>query len=85
MSAERVDLLIEIGCEEIPARMIPDAAGDLAARVERILDQAGLGRGACRHWGGSRRLAVRADDVEERQADGDTGESERRRHRHIVP
>ncbi len=65
----RAPLLIEIGCEEIPARMIPSAARDLGQRIEAILDQAGLSRGISRAWGGSRRLAVRVDEVEARQAD----------------
>ena len=33
------DLLLEIGCEEIPARMIPRAAADLGRIVQRVLDQ----------------------------------------------
>jgi len=62
-------LLVEIGCEEIPARMIRAAAADLASRIESILDQAGLSHGATTPWGGSRRLAVIVGEVEERQAD----------------
>ncbi len=65
----RAALLLEIGCEEIPARMIPTAARDLGERLESILDQAGLERGAARAWGGSRRLAVRVEQVEGRQSD----------------
>ncbi|HUC43194.1 MAG TPA: glycine--tRNA ligase subunit beta, partial [Candidatus Sulfotelmatobacter sp.] len=56
-------LLVEIGCEEIPARMIASAAADLAARVVAVLDAAGVTHGAARHWGGTRRLAVRVDSV----------------------
>jgi len=62
-------LLVEIGCEEIPARMIRAAADDLGARVAAILAQAGLAHGGVTAWGGSRRLAVRVDDVEGRQSD----------------
>lgn len=62
-------LLLEIGCEEIPARMIRGAAADLAARVAEILDGAGLAHGPAVGWGGSRRLAVRVDAVPERQPD----------------
>jgi glycyl-tRNA synthetase beta chain len=65
----KASLLIEIGCEEIPARMIPAAASDLGARVAAILDQAALGHGAVVSWGGTRRLAVRVDAVEARQPD----------------
>ena len=62
-------LLMEIGCEEIPARMIPAATRDLAALLTRILDEAKLGRADATAWGGTRRLAVRVDRVEARQAD----------------
>jgi glycyl-tRNA synthetase beta chain len=62
-------LLVEIGCEEIPARMIPTAARDLGQRVEALLHQAGLAHGRCAAWGGSRRLAVRVEEVESRQPD----------------
>jgi glycyl-tRNA synthetase beta chain len=65
----KANLLIEIGCEEIPARMIQGAATDLGSRVASILDQAGLAHGAVTAWGGTRRLAVRVDDVEARQPD----------------
>jgi len=69
MAVHHETLLIEIGCEEIPARMIPGAARDLASRVIRILDQAGLAHGAHLAWGGSRRLTVRVEEVDERQPD----------------
>ena len=65
----RAPLLLEIGCEEIPARMIRAAAADLAALVTRLLDQAGLKHETASHWGGPRRLAVRVDAVEARQED----------------
>jgi glycyl-tRNA synthetase beta chain len=69
MAKERHSLLIEIGCEEIPARMIANAAVDLERRILGILDQAGLAHGANVAWGGVRRLAVRVDDVQPRQED----------------
>jgi glycyl-tRNA synthetase beta chain len=62
-------LLIEIGCEEIPARMIPAAASELGRRLEQILDRSGLSHGPVTAWGGSRRLAVRVEDVQGRQRD----------------
>jgi glycyl-tRNA synthetase beta chain len=67
--SEHSALLIEIGCEEIPARMIPAASRDFAAIVIRILDDAGLEHGASVSWGGSRRLAVRVEGVAAGQAD----------------
>jgi glycyl-tRNA synthetase beta chain len=64
-------LLIEIGCEEIPARMIPRAALDLERAVLAILDAAALDHGASSAWGGSRRLSVRCEAVAARQPDRD--------------
>ena len=69
--SERDPLLIEIGCEEIPARMIPRAATDLAGIVVKILDDQRLEHGSCLSWGGSRRLAVRIESVQGRQPDRD--------------
>jgi glycyl-tRNA synthetase beta chain len=56
-------LLIEIGCEEIPARMIAAGAADLEARLVAVLDNAGLPHGPATSWGGTRRLAVRVLNV----------------------
>jgi glycyl-tRNA synthetase beta chain len=56
-------LLIEIGCEEIPARMIGAAAEDLRLRLSTVLDQAGIEHGPSMAWGGARRLAVRIENV----------------------
>lgn len=69
MAQERHALLIEIGCEEIPARMIANAAIDLEDRLLAILDQAGLAHGEHVGWGGVRRLAVRVEAVQSRQHD----------------
>ena len=62
-------LLIEIGCEEIPARMIASSAQELGRRVGAILDEAALEHGVVTAWGGSRRLSVRVEAVQEKQAD----------------
>ena len=65
-------LLLEIGCEEIPARMIPRRGGRPGAPAwATILDGAGLAHGPVTGWGGSRRLAVRVEDVPARQPDRD--------------
>jgi glycyl-tRNA synthetase beta chain len=56
-------LLFELGCEEIPARMIAAGANDLRARLVAILDAAGVEHGPARSWGGTRRLAVQVDAV----------------------
>jgi len=62
-------LLIEIGCEEIPARMIPAAAAQFGERLIDLLDQQKLAHGTATTWGGSRRLTVSIDSVQQRQAD----------------
>ncbi len=62
-------LLLEVGCEEIPARMIPRAAAEFGRRVLGTLERAGLSHGKSEVWGGSRRLAVRVADVQARQED----------------
>ena len=55
--------LLEIGCEEIPARMIAAGAEDLRARVVAVLDASGFPHGPSLAWGGTRRLAVRVESV----------------------
>ena len=69
MAKEKETLLIEIGCEEIPARMIANATRDLERRLLDLLDQAGLSHGEHVSWGGVRRLAVRVEGVQSRQRD----------------
>jgi len=59
-------LLIEIGCEEIPARVVAAASAQLRQRVLTLLDEAGIEHGEGRAWGGARRLAVRIEEVAER-------------------
>jgi glycyl-tRNA synthetase beta chain len=58
VSETTVELLIEIGCEEIPARMLPGAARDLSRVVAGLLDQGGLGHGEPAAYWTPRRLAV---------------------------
>ena len=71
MTAPVDTLLIEIGCEEIPARMISGASKEFESRVLEILDDAELNHGAATAWSGSRRLALRVEAVEGRQQDRD--------------
>ena len=55
------DFLLEIGCEEIPARMIDAASSDLAARVGQLLARESLGDAAgVSALSTPRRLAVTA-------------------------
>ncbi len=62
MSA-RATLLLELGTEEIPARMLPRAAADLAEIVAEILDRAGVEHGGVEAFWSPRRLAVRVGET----------------------
>jgi glycyl-tRNA synthetase beta chain len=64
------DLLLEIGCEEIPARMIDAAALDLRDRVQKLLERERLEpTGEIREFDTPRRLAVMASGVPGAQSD----------------
>lgn len=71
MRVTRATLLLEIGCEEIPARMISGASRELERCVVEILDEARLEHGPAVSWGGPRRLAVCVETVAGRQEDRD--------------
>ncbi len=60
----RDTLLIEIGCEEIPARMLPQAARDVVAVVIELLDRAGLAHGEAQPLWTPRRLSMLIPEVE---------------------
>ena len=63
------DLLIEIICEEIPARMQPRAMVDLERMMLARLADAGLSHGGAHGFVAPRHLALYVDDVAERQPD----------------
>ncbi|HTR51509.1 MAG TPA: glycine--tRNA ligase subunit beta [Kofleriaceae bacterium] len=63
------DLLFEIGCEEIPARMLARALAELPAQVDARLAAARLEHGATRALGTPRRLAVIVTGLADRQPD----------------
>ena len=63
------DLLIEIICEEIPARMQARAAADLERLITGKLGEAGLKHGAARHFVTPRHLALYVEGLAERQED----------------
>jgi len=65
------DLLLELGCEEIPARMIDSAREELAKRISDLLQRERLlkGQAALTTFSTPRRLAVLARNVEGQQAD----------------
>src|SRR5580698_11077569 len=64
------DFLLEIGCEEIPARMIDTAVGELRERVRSLLLRERLEpAGAISHLDTPRRLAVIAPGIPASQPD----------------
>src|ERR1700686_4968728 len=63
------DFLLEIGCEEIPARMIDAASQELRERVGALLTRERLSGGEVTHFDTPRRLAVMAAGVASSQAD----------------
>jgi len=71
MAARRA-FLLEVGCEEIPAPMLPAALADLAARLlEALGGPEGLG-GTCESpaiYGGPRRLVAYISDIKAREED----------------
>src|SRR5260370_5226477 len=65
-----LELLFEIGCEEIPAGMVAKAADDLKAYIEKLLTAESLGTGVTvETFGGPRRLTVWAQNLPRKQAD----------------
>jgi glycyl-tRNA synthetase beta chain len=64
------DFLLEIGCEEIPARMIDAASLDLRERVHKLLERERLSAtGAISSLGSPRRLAILAAGIPSAQPD----------------
>ena len=63
------ELLFEIGCEEIPAKMLTRALAELPALVESRLTAARLSHGGVRVLGTPRRLAVIVSALVDRQPD----------------
>jgi glycyl-tRNA synthetase beta chain len=64
------DFLFEIGCEEIPAGMIPRACGELKVTLEKYLSSAGvLDNHAVEVFGAPRRLVATCKSIRLRQPD----------------
>ena len=64
------DFLLEIGCEEIPARMIDAASQELRERVHKLLDRERLlPAGALTYLDTPRRLSVLAAGIPAAQPD----------------
>jgi len=66
---ERGEFLFEIGCEEIPAGLIPKACSELQQILEKHFSANGILIGAIRTWGAPRRLGASSDAVLLRQPD----------------
>jgi glycyl-tRNA synthetase beta chain len=64
-----LELLFEIGCEEIPAGMIAKAEEDLKVYFEKLLIAESLGNAVVETFGGPRRLTVWARNLAAKQAD----------------
>ncbi|MFT3691495.1 MAG: glycine--tRNA ligase subunit beta [Kofleriaceae bacterium] len=65
------DLLFEIGCEEIPAKMLANALAAYPAQVKAKLEAARLTHGTIKVYGTPRRLAVIVQSLADRQPDLD--------------
>jgi glycyl-tRNA synthetase beta chain len=63
------DFLLEIGCEEIPARMIDAASVELGRRVTDLVERERLGGSAFSTFSTPRRLAVNVTGIQRQQAD----------------
>jgi len=63
------DFLLEIGCEEIPARMIDAASAELRSRVQALLERERLPANALAQFDTPRRLAVLASGIPSSQPD----------------
>src|ERR1700733_11589710 len=63
------ELLLEVGCEELPASSVRRAYTDLLANVTAALKEAGVLEGPRTAMGTPRRLVVAFPDLKDRQED----------------
>ena len=69
-SPQTVELLFEIGCEEIPAGMLPRAEEELKANIEKLLASEDMMAGvSVETFGGPRRLTAWVRGLQAKQAD----------------
>src|SRR5882762_3403965 len=67
---KKMELLFEVGCEQIPAGMVAKAADDLKAYIEKLLTAESVGDGVTvETFGGPRRLTLWAQNLPRKQAD----------------
>jgi glycyl-tRNA synthetase beta chain len=64
--------LLEIGCEELPARFIKPAKEALSKLIEEALTANRIGHREIRLMGTPRRLAVLIDEIDEKQPETTT-------------
>lgn len=63
------DLLLEIGCEEIPSRFIPGVMEQLKKEAASLLEDNRLGHGSIETWATPRRLVLQISELEHKQPD----------------
>ena len=61
------EFLLEVGCEEIPARSMGPVLGELKQKFEALLVESKLSFGSVETLGSARRLVVHVDDLADRQ------------------
>src|SRR3979490_288788 len=70
---KRVELLFEVGCEEIPAGMLPKAEEELRTNIEKLLTAENLFDGvSVETFGAPRRLTAWVRGLRAKQADVET-------------
>lgn len=69
LPSTQAHLLIELGCEELPAAAAPVAAEALRDKLVALLDEAGIGHGDASWLGTPRRLIAHVADVAVQQPD----------------
>ena len=69
MSSLKSDVLLEIGCEELPASFVAAALEAIPTLAKKKLGELRLGFGNVRAFGTPRRLALLVEDLETQQAD----------------
>lgn len=63
------DFVLEIGCEEIPSRFLPEATAHLKDMAGQLLKENRLTYGSLDSWSTPRRLVLRVGELSELQAD----------------
>ena len=69
LNMEKLDLVIELGVEEIPASMIADATRQFAELISESLKEQRLSTGKCTQWYTPRRIIVGFEDIPMHQDD----------------